>query len=424
MKYSFLTKLAGNFKKHPQEAKLGWHAEFLLDKAFREIDDGGFIDCHVHLAGLGEEETGCWINPTIMNARHPLDRFKLMNFINASAVEDLSLADQQYLERLQNLVNDFPYNGKFMLLAMDKAYHKNGEANLSDTKLYVPNDYIFEVYLSDPDHYIPCVSIHPYRRDAVAELEKWAKKGVRAVKWLPNTMGMNPADPLCEPFYEKMKEYDMVLLSHAGKESAVEVMKFKPYGNPLLLRKPLDMGVKVIVAHCASLGTNFDLDSTLNRPMSNFNLFLRLMEEKKYEGLLFADISALVQLNRMGTPLKTMLERTDLHHRLINGSDYPLPAVNAVVPTRLFSALGYISSSERKGLNEIYKKNPLLFDFVLKRCLKHPLDKKKQFPSGIFQDHPLLGLSRPLKEGTERDAHEGKGRPVSFTGKTGTKDYK
>lgn len=397
-KYPFLTKLAGNFDKFPWATTLGWEAKLVIDKAFRNIPKGSFIDSHAHLAGLGRGGSGCWVNPDIFNGKHPLDRFKLMSFINASAVEDLDVADQQYLQRFRNLIQDFPYGGRFMILAMDKAYDQNGEASLEDTKLYVPNDYIYEVYLSDPDYFIPCVSIHPYRRDAVAELERWAKKGVRVVKWLPNSMGMNPSDPLCEPFYNKMKEYDMVLLSHVGKESAIEVMKFKQYGNPLLLRKPLDMGVKVIAAHCASLGINLDLDSPLKLPAKNFNLFMRLMEEEQYEGLLFADISAMTQLNRMGIPLKTMLERTDLHHRLINGSDYPLPAINSAVSTRAFEMLGFISARERRALNQIYKSNPLLFDFVLKRSLKHPLYKDKQFAASIFQDHPQLQLSRPLKE--------------------------
>lgn len=416
-KYPFLTKLAGNFKKFPREARLGWEAEFVIDKAFRDIPEGSFIDCHAHLAGLGKGGSGCWVNPSVLSGKHLLDRIKLMHFINAGAVEDLHFADQQYLQRFRNLVQDFPYGGKFMLLAMDKAYDKNGEARPEDTKLYVPNNYIYDVYQSDPAHYIPCISVHPYRRDAVAELEKWAKKGVRAVKWLPNSMGMNPADPLCEPFYEKMKEYDMVLLSHVGKESAIEVMKFKQYGNPLLLRKPLDMGVKVIAAHCASLGINLDLDSTLKLPAKNFNLFMRLMEEEQYKGLLFADISAMTQLNRMGMPLKTMLERTELHHRLINGSDYPLPAINAAISTRAFELLGFISSRERMALNKIYKRNPLLFDFVLKRSLKHPLNKEKKFAASIFQDHPQLQLSRPLKD----DATGGRAAKLSV--KTGEQNY-
>lgn len=205
---------------------------------------------------------------------------------------------------------------------------------------------------------------------------------------------MDPSDPLCEPFYEKMHEYDLTLLGHAGSESAIEVVKFKGLGNPLLYRKPLEMGVKVIMAHCASLGMGLDVKSKLKKPSSYFKLFLRLMEEKAFENLLFADISAITQINRMGTPLKTMLERDDLHHRLINGSDYMLPAVNAVISTRMLEILGYLNRRERVALNQIYKRNLLLFDFVLKRTLKHPDDRSKKFSASVFNDHPILKISQ------------------------------
>lgn len=398
MKEFILEKLAGNYRKEPSATPLGWEAEELVARAFDDIPEGGFIDCHVHLAGLRKGGTGCWVNPEVFSLKHPLDKIKINTLIHASGIEDLEQADQQYLQRLRMLVNDFPEGSRFMLLAMDKVYDKSGEANMQDTKLYIPNDYMYEVYLSAPDRFIPCISIHPYRKDAVVELEKWAKKGVRAVKWLPNEMGMDPSDSLCEPFYEKMAEYDMVLLGHAGRESAIEVIKFKPFGNPLFYRKPLEMRVKVIMAHCASLGTGIDVESSWKKPVKNYKLFLRLMEEERYQGLLFADISAIVQINRMGAPLKTVMEKTNLHHRLINGSDYPLPAVNASIWTSMFQSMGFIKSGEKRALNQIYKRNPLLFDFVLKRCLRSPGDSVIQFPASVFQDHPQLALTSSLVE--------------------------
>ena len=154
-------------------------------------------------------------------------------------------------------------------------------------------------------------------------------------------------------------------------------------GNPLLLRKPLDYGIKVIVAHCAGLGDNEDLDSSDKKRVPNFDLFMRLMEEKKYEGILFADISAMTQYNRSGRPLNTILKRTDLHHRLVNGSDYPLPAINILIRTKTLVEYGYITKEERIYLNEIYDYNPLLFDFVLKRTLKLP-NTNQRLPASIF----------------------------------------
>jgi len=50
-------------------------------------------------------------------------------------------------------------------------------------------------------------------------------------------------------------------------------------------------------------------------------------------------------------------------------------------------ALRLISAAERKALNEIWKQNPLLFDFVLKRTLKDPKTGRR-WPADLFQRSP------------------------------------
>jgi hypothetical protein len=140
------------------------------------------------------------------------------------------------------------------------------------------------------------------------------------------------------------------------------------------------MGVKVVMAHCASLGMDKDLDNPGHKKTS-FDLFLRMMDNPKYEGLLFGEISAITQFNRIPDPLLTLLKRTDLHHRLINGSDYPLPAINMIIHTRSLVKHKMITQEERKYLNQIYKYNPILFDYVLKRTLKHPQTNNGFAPS-------------------------------------------
>jgi len=181
----------------------------------------------------------------------------------------------------------------------------------------------------------------------------------------------------------------MILLSHGGEEQAVDAKEDQRLGNPLLLRRALDIGVRVIIAHAASLGTCDDLDNSAGRTASCFELFLRLMDEPKYQGLLFGDISAMPQFNRMPEPMLTLLKRQDLHARLVNGSDYPLPAINSLIWTRSLARDGFITAEERQTLNEIYDYNPLLFDFVLKRTLRHPQTKQK-LEASIFVENPGL----------------------------------
>jgi predicted TIM-barrel fold metal-dependent hydrolase len=385
--------IGGAFKRQPEELdrKLSDKSSDLIKRAFEDIDSEKLIDHHVHIAGLGIGGSKTFVNAKMRTWRHPFHRLKFKVYMSSAGVDDESKADPQVIDRLARLVGHIRGHGKHRLLAFDKHYRRDGSVNLEKTEFYVPNEYVFEVAAQHPDKFVPNISVNPYRPDAIAELEKWAQRGARVVKWLPNAMGIDPSDPQCDPFYQKMKELDLILLSHGGEEKAVEAEEDQKLGNPLLLRRALDHGVKVIVAHCAGLGTNEDLDSKDRKQCDNFDLFLRLMDEKRYEGLVFGEISAMTQFNRIGKPLLTILEREDLHERLVNGSDYPLPAVNILIRTRPLVKHGHLTSSEGECLREIYDYNPLLFDFVLKRTLKRP-GTSKTLPASVFMTNPALSV--------------------------------
>ena len=217
---------------------------------------------------------------------------------------------------------------------------------------------------------MPVISVHPYRKDAVAELERWAAQGVKLVKWLPNSMNIDPADARCDAFYDCLAQHGMALLSHTGEEQAVDADDLQELGNPLRLRRALAHGVRVIAAHCGSLGKGVDLDHPGQAKVANFDLFLRLMDEPRTRGELYGEISAAVFRNRDSRVLRTLLERTDLHARLVNGSDYPLPAIHALVSSARLEGEGFLTHAEKLALDEVYDHNPLLFDFALKRTLR------------------------------------------------------
>jgi len=385
--------IGGAFSHQPEDLdrSLSVKSSDLIKRAFDDIDSAKLVDHHVHIAGLGVDGTNTFVNPKMRTWRHPFHRLKLKVYMSSAGVSDEDKADPQAAARLESLVQSIKGHGKHRLLAFDKNYRRDGSVNLEKTEFYVPNEYVFELVDRYPELFIPNISVNPYRPDAVAELEKWARRGARVVKWLPNAMGIDPSNAKCDPFYDKMKEFDLILLSHGGEEKAVEAEEDQKLGNPLLLRRALDHGVKVIVAHCAGLGTNEDLDNQDRKVVDNFDLFLRLMDEKRYEGLVFGEISAMTQFNRAGKPLRTMLARADLHERLVNGSDYPLPAVNILIRTGQLVKHGYIGRSEADSLKEIYDYNPLLFDFVLKRTLRLP-GTDKAFPAAVFMSNPSLSV--------------------------------
>lgn len=385
-----IDRIGGSFTQQPEalEQTASLAARKLIDQAFIDIDASRVVDFHTHVLAIGTSARDAFVNPRMLSGMN-LERLKFWIYESASGVRNEKNADEEYVARLVRLARGSKQRGKYRILAFDKHYNANGTANLQKTNMYVPNRYVVELARRYPDIFLPVISIHPYRSDAVQELEQWAKAEVKYVKWLPNAMGMDPANPVIEPFYKKMKDHNMILLSHAGEEQAVEAEEDQRLGNPLRLRKPLDMGVRVIIAHAASLGSCDDLDKGSAQTANCFDLFLRLMDERKYAGLLFGEISAMLQFNRMPVPFATILKRQDLHARLVNGSDYPLPAINALIRTRALARDGFITAAEREALNEIYDYNPLLFDFVLKRTIRHP-ETKQKLAASVFMENPGL----------------------------------
>ena len=138
----------------------------------------------------------------------------------------------------------------------------------------------------------------------------------------------------------------------------------------------------MIAAHCASSGSSEDLDHPPERRPS-IELFLRMMDEPRYAGLLFGEISTLTQINRYPDALATILERTDLHARLVNGSDWPLPAMNVLYWVGALVDDGFLEAAEAAPLRELYDYDPLVFDLALKRRVRSP-STGARFPPSVF----------------------------------------
>ena len=341
-------------------------------------------DSHCHLAGNGDSGSGIRLNPAMESLRDPLQYAQRLFFMNAGCVHDApGQVDRSYVERVRNLLDDMRPGVKLLLLALDASFTESGEVSWEQTSLYVPNRYAAQVAQRHAQYFEWAASVHPYRRDGVERLEAAAGQGARAVKWLPAAMGIDPASKLCDSFYAALARLDLPLITHAGLERALRGTDAQELGNPLRLRRALDHGVRVVVAHCASLGRDRDTDRGANGPaIDNFVLFARLMDEPRYAGRLYGDISAMTQTARAGPALKRVIEREDWHARLLNGSDYPLPGVFPLYSVDYLVELGYIEKSGAPLFKGLHEHNPLLFDFVLKRSLRVG---GKRLAAGIFE---------------------------------------
>ena len=343
----------------------------LVQAAWEGIDPSRFWDTHVHLVGTGDSGSGLWVNPKMQSLKNPFQWLQRVFYFNASCTVDNGRSDLNYVERLSWLLDQMPAGVKLMLLAFDYFHDESGERIPEASAFYTPDEYAAKLVREYPDRFEWVASIHPYRRDAVTALRDAVNQGARAVKWLPPAQGMDPASPLCDPFYEAAARLGIPLLVHAGAELAVHGGNTEDFGNPLRLRRPLEHGVRVIVAHCASLGKGRDLDIGPDGPeIPSFELFTRMMDESPYEGLLFGDISAVTQVNRVSNALEALVLRDDWHPRLLNGSDYPLPGILPLFSLQQLERGGFIRKNEAEVLSVIRNYNPLLFDFVLKRTLR------------------------------------------------------
>jgi hypothetical protein len=303
------------------------------------------IDCHVHLVGDGSSGSGCWRRPRSIVHRLMAQIIARAAGIPASALRDG--LDTVLEQRLVELVGSSSLDA-VVLLAQDIPHRDDGTPMPEKGAFFVPNDYLLEVCARHPGQFIPAVSIHPARRDALTELERCLQAGARVLKLLPNCLNVDYTNPRHRPFWEKMAEARMILLSHTGGELSLPVLNHR-FADPRLLRSPLECGVTVIAAHCAGRASPGHADHTA----ALIDMFARWPR-------LFGDNSALCSPVRCGTLPKILPE--PVRHRIIHGSDFPI-IVDGFGPWRI----GLISRDTwRQSRRE---PNVLERDVFLKRAI-------------------------------------------------------
>jgi hypothetical protein len=228
--------------------------------------------------------------------------------------------DEALVDRLVDMVRTSASLDSVVLLAQDLPHHDDGTPLPEKGAFYVPNEYLFQVCNEHPDLFIPAVSIHPSRKDAMEELDRCIAAGARVLKLLPNCLNVDYSAKRHRPFFERMAAANMILLSHTGGELSLPVMNHR-YADPRLLEQPLDCGVTVIAAHSAGRSGLWDPDYTDH-----------LIDMFKKWPRLYGDNSALCSPLRCKTLLKILTE--SVRDRIIHGSDFPI-AISGFGPWRI-----------------------------------------------------------------------------------------
>lgn len=350
-------ELPADLREHP-----------LVQAAWRGVDAAKVWDSHCHAFGDGASGSGLWFNPRLDSIWQPLGYAQKALYVNASCVdESAGRADRSFVDRLLSQCRGMAPGFKVLLFGFDWARDDAGLPLRERSTFHVPDDYVAGLAKAYPAQIEWAASIHPYDPAALDRLDAAAARGARAVKWLPSAQNIDPADARCDRYYAKLAALRIALITHAGDERAVHGFG-EHMGNPLRLRRPLDAGVRVVVAHCASLGDGEDLDRGGAALLPNFELFARLMDEPRYRDHLVGDIAAITQGNRMAV-LPRLLQRPDWHARLVNGSDYPLPGIVPLIYLKAFVEQKLLDPATLAPLRRLREINVLLFDYVLKRSL-------------------------------------------------------
>ena len=302
------------------------------------------IDLHVHVLGNGLAGSGCRVQRVWW--QEPFVRMMARSIgVNVSP-DDVDL-DEAYVRKLSSWLEESSL-AAVVLLACDDVHQDDGVARPDLSRIYVPNEYVLDLCRREP-RFLPGISIHPARENALDLLEAGVGAGAVLLKLLPCVQIVDPGLARYRPFWKRMAELQLPLLAHTGGEFSLPT--YRPdLCDPLCLRPVLEQGVAVIAAHCGAPALPWQRDFSRD-----------FLELRNAFPNLYGDISALSQ----PVHLKTLTRVRASPERILYGSDYPV--VTSVFWSRLFQ---WLSPSEAERLWKI--RNPLQRKLELTRVLGFP----------------------------------------------------
>jgi predicted TIM-barrel fold metal-dependent hydrolase len=305
------------------------------------------IDCHVHVVGNGTGGTGCWYRPRgITRLGAPL----LVRAVGLSPEALQGDLDRIYAEQLLRFVRESSLDAA-VILAQDEPHTESGSVIADTGSFYVPNDFVLGLARQHRE-FLPAVSIHPARPDALDELERCLAAGAMMLKCLPNCQNIDWNDRRYTRFLERMADAGLILLAHTGSERTLPVIA-PELASPRVLTRALEIGVTCIAAHCGTGLMVLDRDY--------FGEFVAMT--RKYPRL-YGDNSALASCNFRARPsaLRLLVEDQELAARIIHGSDVPVPVTGV-----LAWAFGVLSWEDWRATARV--PNPIERDAQLKRAM-------------------------------------------------------
>lgn len=218
---------------------------------------------------------------------------------------------------------------RFVLLAFDAAITETGECPLLPAQgtrfgsdIYSSNSFVRASCRRFPDRFLFGASVHPYRPHAPDLIDEVFAGGACLLKWIPSHHGIAFDDPRTHAAMERCAHLGLPLLIHCGEEFTLTMQyprgeRFADLRTALRALRHRDRMPTTIIAHVGTPATPWG-------PRSDHRLLLEALAGEFADAPLYADISALCSFGKVAY-LRTLRHRPELHHKLLFGSDFPVP---------------------------------------------------------------------------------------------------
>jgi len=292
------------------------------------------IDVHTHAAGPGNQIQGLYWHERFKKDPN-FNKLKLIKGIILNKITD-RLMINSFLKQSRTVRKDIE---RIVVLGLDNVYDIDGSfrgpatdsENDIHTSYYVSNRFLIDLCRRPGNSNLrPGISVHPFRNDAVEQLEKYKNEALLC-KWLPSSQMINleSGDPIAEEkldkFYDKLAGIKLPLLFHCGREDSIPSAggdKYQKYNDPKYIEKALEKGVCVILAHC---GCSYFDKEPRNDAIGEVLRLFRIKEEQNKDWKLYADISAVYSPYRKKRILDEIFKNIKPEY-LVYGSDWPIPS--------------------------------------------------------------------------------------------------
>ncbi|MCF6354232.1 MAG: amidohydrolase family protein [Candidatus Polarisedimenticolaceae bacterium] len=274
------------------------------------------VDIHSHL-----------LNPEARFDRL-YDKITIHFFAKKLGVDPVQLQRNPYgtfVTSMAKNVTQSEYVERACIFGVDCRLNQQGKEIDRDSTVCAMTSDVLEVAASHPGVFIPFMSINPRRINALDLIDEYAEQGCRGAKFLQNYWGIDLNDRCFIPYYEKLKSHNLPLIIHIGSEYSVD--SDLRYERADMLKLPLETGLTVIAAHMGLGRIHHKLLfwKNLSRNPKTFDEdYFILLDMLQNHDNLYADISAILVPLR-ARALRHLSQQQEIHHKLLFGTDYPVP---------------------------------------------------------------------------------------------------